>query len=89
MERREIIVTDLPIRGAEWRLVRNYGLGTYAYVAGVEYDDADVCIVIEELDADSDRNRINSLTDEAMVDWVYDEILNELGASAFIEPSAK
>ena len=83
---RTIEVTDRPIRGYDWKLIREPGMGTYARIAGVitDTDDQpdDEELVIEEYGPHGkfSRESWDNAPDAMMIDWAYDEIMASINA---------
>ena len=55
-------VTNLTIRGYDWKLIRKPGIGTYAVIAGAGSDDDDEQVVIEEYSAPEMRKTWDSMS---------------------------
>ena len=77
-DNRTLTVTSPLIRGYQWQLIRHKGQGTYARIAGVEYESPDEEIVIEEWDSPEMRALYDKVSDREAINVVYADIMSML-----------
>jgi hypothetical protein len=79
-------ITNAPIRGFDWKLLRDSGVGTYAYIAREVSDVGDEEIVIEEYSDPEHRRKWDNMTDVEVAEAAYASLPKIINWLAMEEP---